>query len=27
LRAALTEFAGRDRRYGGTEVDDVLAAG
>lgn len=27
LQAALTEFAARDRRYGGTEVDDVLAAG
>jgi undecaprenyl diphosphate synthase len=27
LQAALSEFAARDRRYGGTEVDDVLAAG
>jgi undecaprenyl diphosphate synthase len=27
LRAALDEFQGRERRYGGAEVDDVLAAG
>jgi undecaprenyl diphosphate synthase len=27
LRAALDEFRARERRYGGAEVDDVLAAG
>lgn len=27
LKAALTAFAGRDRRYGGVVADDVLAAG
>jgi undecaprenyl diphosphate synthase len=27
LRAALAEFAGRDRRYGAVAADDVLAAG
>jgi undecaprenyl diphosphate synthase len=27
LKAALDEFQARERRYGGTEVDDVLAAG
>ena len=27
LRAALDEFKARERRYGGAEVDDVLAAG
>ncbi len=27
LRAAIEEFRARDRRYGGAEVDDVLAAG
>ena len=27
LKAALEEFKARDRRYGGSEVDDVLAAG
>jgi undecaprenyl diphosphate synthase len=27
LKAALEEFQARERRYGGTEVDDVLAAG
>ena len=27
LKAALDEFRGRDRRYGGAEVDDVLATG
>ncbi len=27
LKAALAEYAGRDRRFGGVEVHDVLAAG
>jgi undecaprenyl diphosphate synthase len=27
LRAALDEYRARDRRYGGAEIDDVLAAG
>jgi len=27
LRAALDEFRARERRYGGAEIDDVLAAG
>jgi undecaprenyl diphosphate synthase len=27
LKAALEEFRGRDRRYGGADVDDVLATG
>ena len=27
LRAALEEYRARDRRYGGAEIDDVLAAG
>ena len=27
LRAAIEEFRGRERRFGGVGVDDVLAAG
>ena len=27
LRAAINEYQARDRRYGGAEIDDVLAAG
>jgi len=27
LRAAIDEYQGRERRYGGAEIDDVLAAG